>query len=182
MDPSPQSVPQQVWVTYLELREAPARAPSRTGPEGIRLEGMSGAEYLDLYRRVGEPLRWDSRLEMPTSELESLLAGGSLHIYVLRGAEVVTPGGSVCPALGFCEFERQAFPEIELKHFGLVPEAQGRGLGPWLLSTALCREWALGAKRIWLHTDTWDHPAAVPVYRRAGFNVYDAKFQAPEGL
>jgi GNAT superfamily N-acetyltransferase len=176
-------LPERIWVTYLELREAPAGAPSRTGPERIRLEGMTRADYLDLYRRVGEPLRWDSRLNMPTRELESLLAGGSLHIYVVRGGEGGTGAdGSACPALGFCEFERDAFPEIELKHFGLVPEAQGRGLGPWLLSTALCREWASGAKRIWLHTDTWDHPAAVPVYRRAGFNVYDAKYQAPEGL
>jgi GNAT superfamily N-acetyltransferase len=176
-------IPERIWVTYLELREAPARAKPRTGPERIRREMMTGADYLDLYRRVGEPLRWDTRLKMPGGELESLLAAGSLHIYVLRGAEVGTPGGgSMCPALGFCEFERHAFPEIELKHFGLVPEAQRRGLGLWLLSTALCHEWASGAKRIWLHTDTWDHPAAVPVYRRAGFNVYDAQYQALEGL
>jgi GNAT superfamily N-acetyltransferase len=150
-------IPERIWVTYLELREAPARAKPRTGPERIRREVMTGADYLDLYRRVGEPLRWDTRLKMPG-------------------------GGSMCPALGFCEFERHAFPEIELKHFGLVPEAQRRGLGLWLLSTALCHEWASGAKRIWLHTDTWDHPAAVPVYRRAGFNVYDAQYQALEGL
>jgi GNAT superfamily N-acetyltransferase len=142
---------------------------------------MTSVDYLDLYRRVGEPLRWDSRLKMPTRELESLLAGGLLHIYVVRGGESGT-GGPVRPALGLCEFERHAFPEIELKHFGLAPEAQGRGLGPWLLSTALCGEWASGAKRIWLHTDTWDHPAALPVYRRAGFAVYDAKYQAPDGL
>jgi GNAT superfamily N-acetyltransferase len=144
---------------------------------------MTGAEHLDLYRRVGEPLRWDTRLQMPIGELESLLAGGSLHIYVLRGGEPGAPGGgSASPALGFCEFERQAFPEIELRHFGLVPEAQGRGLGLWLLSTALCHEWASGARRIWLHTDTWDHPAAVPVYRRAGFEIYDERYQATEGL
>jgi GNAT superfamily N-acetyltransferase len=175
--------PEHIWVTYLELREAPARAASRMGSERIHLEVMTGADYLDLYRRVGEPLRWDTRLKMPASELESLLSAASLHIYVLRGAEGGTAGGgSVRPALGFCEFERHTFPEIELKHFGLVPEAQGRGLGLWLLSTALCREWASGAKRIWLHTDTWDHPAAVPVYRRAGFNVYDAQYQAAEGL
>jgi GNAT superfamily N-acetyltransferase len=171
--------PERIWVTYLELREAPASAPSRTGPERICLEGMTRADYLDLYRRVGEPLQWDSRLKMPAAELNSLLAGGLLHIYVARGGESGTSGGSV---LGLCEFERHAFPEIELRHFGLVPEAQGRGLGPWLLSTALCREWVSGAKRIWLHTDTWDHPAALPVYRRVGFNVYDAKYQAPEEL
>jgi len=174
-------LPERLWVTYLELRDAPALAVPRTGPESIRLEAMTGTDYLELYRRVGEPLRWDTRLDMPIGELESLLAGGSLNTHVLRAGEAAGPSGGGA-ALGICEFERQAFPEIELKHFGLVPEAQGRGLGLWLLSTALCREWASGATRIWLHTDTWDHPAAVPVYRRAGFKIYDERYQAAEGL
>ena len=174
-------LPERLWVTYLELRDAPAPAVSRAGAERIRLEAMSGTDYRELYRRVGEPLRWDTRLDMPIGELESLLAGSSLNTYVLRAGEAAgMPGGGT--ALGFCEFERQAFPEIELKHFGLVPEAQGRGLGPWLLSTALGLEWATGASRIWLHTDTWDHPAAVAVYQRAGFRIYDRRYQAVEGL
>jgi GNAT superfamily N-acetyltransferase len=130
-------------------------------------------DYLDLYRRVGGPLQWDTRLLMPVDELESLLAGAALHVYVLREGAA---------ALGFCEFDRRSFPEVELKHFGLIPQAQGRGLGPWLLSTALGHEWDSGARRIWLHTDDWDHPAAVPVYLRAGFRVFDTRQEAPEGL
>ena len=173
----------KLWVTYLELREAPVCPPSRTGPERVRREVMTATEYLDLYRRVGEPLRWDSRLNMPIEELESLLAGGSLNTYVLRGGEAGASGrGTQSRAVGLCEFERQAFPEIELKHFGLVPEAQGRGLGSWLLSTTVSLEWETGAKRIWLHTDSWDHPAAVPVYLRAGFTVFDARYQAVQDL
>ena len=72
-------------------------------------------------------------------------------------------------ALGLCELDCSAFPEIELKNFGLVPEAQGRGLGPWLLWVALSEEWTFSPTRIWLHTDTWDHPAAIRVYERVGF-------------
>jgi GNAT superfamily N-acetyltransferase len=137
---------------------------------------MTVPQYLELYRRVGEPLKWDTRLRMPAGELEALLAGRLLHLYIARD------DGSASAALGFCEFDRTSFPEIELKHFGLVPEAQGRGLGLWLLSTALDGEWKSGATRIWLHTDTWDHPAAVPVYRRAGFKIYDERYQAADGL
>jgi ribosomal protein S18 acetylase RimI-like enzyme len=107
---------------------------------------------------------------MPREELAALLGGESLHIYVLRDE-----GGQ---ALGFCEFDRGALPEIELKNFGLVPEAQGRGLGPWLLSVALQGEWRFDPTRIWLHTDTWDHPAAVRVYERAGFHVYAVREEA----
>lgn len=96
-----------------------------------------------------------------------LLEGGSLNIYVLRNGQE--------QALGFCEFDRHEFPEVELKHFGLIPEAQGRGLGPWLLSVALHGEWKSRPTRIWLHTDTWDHPAAVRLYERTGFRVYDIR-------
>ena len=156
-----------VRVTYLELREPPAPpAPPtpRLGPERIAREHLALGEYLALYRSVGESLRWDQRLRMPEEDLAALLEGGSLSTYVLRNGHG--------RALGFCEFDRHAFPQVELKNFGLIPEAQGRGLGPWLLSVALSEEWIASPARIWLHTDTWDHPAAIRVYERAGFRVY----------
>jgi ribosomal protein S18 acetylase RimI-like enzyme len=49
---------------------------------------------------------------------------------------------------------------------------EGRRLGQWLLATALHQEWQRRPRRIWLHTDSWDHPAAVRVYERAGFEIY----------
>ncbi len=153
-----------VRVTYMELREAPPAPGMRAGPECIVRERLNRATYLDLYRRVGEPWRWDQRLQMPDAELAALLDGESLNIYVLRDGQG--------HALGFCEFDRRENPDVELKNFGLVAEAQGRGLGPWLLSVALREEWISGATRIWLHTDTWDHAAAVHVYERTGFRVY----------
>jgi len=164
----------RIRVTYLELCAAPAPPPGRHGSECVRLEAMTPEAYLALYRCVGEPLRWDTRLDLPRAELEELLGGPRLRIYVLRA--------SSGDALGFCEFDRRAFPDIELTHFGLKPDAQGRRLGPWLLSTALSGEWQSGASRIWLHTDTWDHPAAIPTYQRAGFRVFDVRYELPGPL
>ena len=150
-------------VTYLEMRSAPAPSAPREAAEQVTEEKLSPGEYLALYQRVGAPLRWDQRLQMPPGELAALLQS-SLHIYVLRD--------TAKNALGFCEFERSKFPDTELKNFGLVPEAQGRGLGSLLLGMALQQEWNSGPQRIWLHTDTWDHPAAIHVHERAGFRVY----------
>jgi ribosomal protein S18 acetylase RimI-like enzyme len=73
-------------------------------------------------------------------------------------------------------------PEIELKNFGLVMEAQGRGLGSWLLHTALHHEWQLQPRRIWLHTDDWDHPAALRLYEKAGFRAYSVREEPPGDL
>jgi ribosomal protein S18 acetylase RimI-like enzyme len=151
------------------MRSGPTVPPAPGATERVSDEKLSVDEYLTLYRRVGAPLRWDQRLQMPTQELIALLQS-SLRIYVLRDA--------THNALGFCEFDRGGFPEIELKNFGLLPEAQGRGLGSWLLGIALDREWSSGPQRIWLHTDTWDHPAAIRVYERAGFRVYAVREEA----
>jgi len=165
---------QRLRVTYLELREAPASRSTYSGAERIQLEALTCAAYLKLYRQVGEPLRWDRRLLVSQGALQAVLSGGDLRIYVVRDAD----GGQI----GFCEFDRSAFPEIELTHFGLVVSAQGHGIGPWLLDVALRSEWESGATRIWLHTDTWDHPAALPVYLRAGFKVYDIREEPAEML
>lgn len=163
-------------VNYLELTQAPAAIPEHVGDERVGLETLGLREYLEIYRRVGEPLRWDQRLNMPREELAALLQAERTRIYVLRDAAGI--------AQGLCELDRKQWPEIELKNFGLTPQAQGRGLGTWLLRTALHGEWRAGPaageglaacqgpSRIWLHTDEWDHPAAVSVYVRAGFRIY----------
>jgi len=161
-------------VQYLQLTHAPAPIPTRSGPERVAAERLALEDYLSLYRHVGAPLRWDQRLQMPREELSALLQSSRLQTYVLRN--------TAHQALGFCEFDRSGLPDIELKNFGLIPEAQGRGLGPWLLASALHDEWQLSPKRIWLHTDEWDHPAAVPVYQRAGFELYLTREELAEPL
>lgn len=160
-------------VTYMEALAPPATVPVHAGPERIAREVLDRATYLDLYRRVGEPVRWNQRTQMTKLEIEQLLASDACRIYVLRDRFAGTP-------IGFCEFDRSAFPQIELKNFGLVPEVQGRGLGAWLLATAVSGEWADRPQRIWLHTDEWDHPAAVRTYGRAGFVTYEVR-QEPAG-
>lgn len=167
------SIDTTVRVSYLELTTPPAPIPTHAGEERIAAEKLSVEDYLGLYEHVGQPLRWDQRLKMPRAELVRLLESERSQLYLLRDRRG--------HALGFCEFERN-LPEIELKNFGLVRSAQGRGLGSWLLLTAVHHEWELQPRRIWLHTDEWDHPRAVAVYARAGFRIYDVKDEPPANL
>ena len=158
----------------LSRADAPAPPPEESsGTERITAEKLCIYEYLSLYTRVGESVRWDQRLRMPRAELAALLVSPQSQIYVLRNA--------LAQPIGFCEFER-ALPAIELKNFGLIPSAQRKGLGSFLLRTALQREWQLQARRIWLHTDSWDHPAAIKLYQSAGFEVYLTREEPPEKL
>src|SRR5262250_656640 len=45
----------------------------------------------------------------------------------------------------------------------------GSGAGRFLMHRALELSWSRPIKRLWLHTCTFDHPAALPFYQRAGF-------------
>lgn len=160
----------QLIVSYLEMTAAPAGKPRPApAPEiSIAAEKPEIDAYLDLYRAIGEPVQWDGRLKMPKPELAHWLSRDSSWIHILRDSG---------KPVGLCEFDASGFPDVELAHFGLLPEAQGRGLGGFLLDSALRSCWAADPKRVWLHTDTNDHPNARDVYRRAGFRLYAERLE-----
>ena len=56
--------------------------------------------------------------------------------------------------------------------FGVVPEATGTGAARALMDAALAETMRPGIGRVWLHTCTFDHPAAVRFYRARGFRGY----------
>jgi len=149
----------------MEMTAAPAGppVPPPSPDAAISRERMAIAEYLDLYRRIGGPVQWDSRLKMSAADLDRWLAAASSHVHVLR------LGGRT---VGLCEFDGIGLSEVELVHFGLDASVQGRGLGSYLLDRSLRDCWSFSPMRIWLHTDTNDHPIASSVYAKAGFAAY----------
>ena len=62
--------------------------------------------------------------------------------------------------------------DIEIMCFGLLPAFIGRGLGGYLLSEAVKAAWSKQAKRVWLHTCSFDHPSALANYQARGFKLY----------
>ena len=61
---------------------------------------------------------------------------------------------------------------VEIAYFGIVESEFGRGFGKHLLSSAVRDAWALGPRRVWLHTCTLDHPNALSNYLARGFTPY----------
>lgn len=148
--------------TYLEMCSPP---PGDEPELGGALERITTdiARYRGLYGRIGEPWLWFTRAVMTDTALGRIIADRSVEAlaFVQDGADV---------ALVELDFRRE--DECELVFFGLVPEASGRGLGPKLLQVAIRRAFARSISRLWLHTCTLDHPAAMAVYMRAGFTPY----------
>jgi len=60
---------------------------------------------------------------------------------------------------------------VKIQGFGLLPPYRGRGLGRDLLTAATERAFAAGARKVWLHTATDDHPNALPNYLSGGYRI-----------
>jgi GNAT superfamily N-acetyltransferase len=59
-----------------------------------------------------------------------------------------------------------------LAYFGVTSKLLGSGAGRWLMDRALELAWSRPVERIWVHTCTFDHPAALSFYQRAGFRPF----------
>jgi GNAT superfamily N-acetyltransferase len=156
-------------VTYLEMFERPPVRP-QPAPLGklalMRAEACSVAFYRYLYNTVGEKWVWFTRREWSDAALAAEIQKPTTEIFVLYVGGV--------PA-GYFELDAEQPRETLLSYFGLMPDFIGRRLGPFLLNAAIERAWSRPIERCWVHTCTFDHPRALPLYQRAGFVVYDRR-------
>jgi GNAT superfamily N-acetyltransferase len=154
-----------VKVTYLQMFARLDRVvpPPRHGLTVLHAKQPTVRYYRFLYDAVGRPWQWLSRRKLADDELAALLNDPRDEVHVLHVEGV--------PA-GFAELDRRANGEIELVQFGLMPEFIGQGLGKFFLQWTVEKAWSYGPRRFWLHTCSLDHPAAIPNYKKAGFEVY----------
>ena len=146
-------------VTYLEMAAPPAEAVPR-GSRQLRRVHLDGDSYRALFRKIGAPWLWFSRLAMTDAELEAIVADPKVELFEVTAVEAV---------VGMLELDYRVDGECELAFVGLVPELSGQGHGRWLFGEAVRRAWREGVTRVHVHTCTLDHPAALAAYRRAGF-------------
>ena len=148
-------------VTYLEMR-SPPELEVPASPLSLRRIAVPQPEhYRELFRRIGAPWLWFSRLIMDDAHLASIIQ----HPKVELDAVVDEDGCEV----GIIELDFREPFECELSFIGLIPELSGKGHGRWLLAEAVRRAWREGVDRVHVHTCSLDHPAALAAYRRAGF-------------
>jgi GNAT superfamily N-acetyltransferase len=120
--------------------------------------------YRECYRTVGKDYHWRDRWDWSDDEIARHLATPGVTFHVAR-----QDGRFV----GWYELRRMTEDDsVEIAYFGLAPGALGQGLGKHMLSHAVRDAWALGPQRVWLHTCTLDHPAALPNYLARGFTAY----------
>lgn len=152
-------------VTSLEMRERPRPRPMPMSDLRLaRWQAPSNDKYRALFRRIGEPWLWFSRLVMADGKLRAILDDPEVALF----AAVDRAGIEV----GMLELDFRESGQCELAFLGLIPELAGKGHGNWLMAQALAMAWRPGIERVWVHTCTLDHPGALGFYRRHGFVPY----------
>jgi GNAT superfamily N-acetyltransferase len=129
-----------------------------------RVEVPQPEHYRELFRLIGAPWLWFSRLILDDAHLAAIIQ----HPKVELDSVLDEAGREV----GMLELDFRDAHECELAFIGLIPELSGKGHGRWLLAEAARRAWREGVDRVHVHTCSLDHPAALSAYRRAGFTPY----------
>ena len=145
-------------VTWLELRE-PARLAGVTPLRTEEVRAPFFTSYRQLMRDIGAPLLWERATQLSDDELLAVFAGGDTRAFIATDDH----GGLA----GLIELVDRGDEGLEIAYFGLCPDRSGLGLGRRLMAASI--EIAGEASNVWLHTSSFDHPAALHFYVRCGF-------------
>ncbi|MDF0599355.1 GNAT family N-acetyltransferase [Psychromarinibacter sp. C21-152] len=154
-------------VTFLEMTARP-RWPYPPQPAGrpatlIAAEDPPPWYFRALYDAVGRDYSWEDIHALPEAVLREMLHDPAVTLWTLHR--------DGWPH-GFYLLDARAEGTVDLAYFGLVPEAVGTGLGTWLLKTAVLAAWDLpGTRKMTVNTCTLDHPRALALYQKVGFEV-----------
>ena len=154
----------EAHVTHLRMDHPPTYqfpVPSRPTLALIKADNIPADYYRFLYALVGKAYHWQERRSLDDDALLDIINRKTTQIDVLYA--------DGCPA-GFFELDIAAMPEcVEIVYFGLGQRYQGLGIGKWFLATAIRTAWNHHPEFITVHTNTLDHPAALPLYQKLGF-------------
>ncbi len=151
-------------VTWMDMREKPPASAQMPAMAALRLDHWQKPDlddYRALYRLVGAPWLWRTRLALDDAALATIIHDPKVEVRA-----VCRRNGT---AIGLIELDFRTPGAVELAFFGLQPDMTGRGFGNWMMAQTLRLAWRPGIERLWLHTCTLDHPAAPRFYRKHGF-------------
>jgi len=163
-----------VTTYYLEIFDRADLKPAKATAEPLEIRQVQiPLPELNrmLYLAVGRDYHWRVRDQWSRERWLEYMGRPELETWVayVQG----TPAGY---------YEQELLPTTgaEVVNFGMLPDFVGRGFGGQMLAHAIERGWQRGAKRVWLHTCTLDHPNAPAHYQARGLKLYDTKTELKE--
>ena len=120
--------------------------------------------FLYLYKEVGRKYEWTDWLRSEKGELDSFLTDANVFLYslILHGVPK-----------GFFVLDYRQIPICDVAYFGLFDDVTGKGIGKLMMNRVFEAVIEYGdVKTLTVNTNTLDHKSALPLYQKAGFNIY----------
>lgn len=163
----------KVTTYHLEMTDPSALRPAKENPALELKQAKIPCPELNrfLYTAVGGDWYWIDHLLWTYAQWQQWVDRPELQTWV--GYVEGTPAG-------YFELEAQPGGHVEIAYFGLLPQFVGKGLGGHLLTAAIECGWQMGAKRVWVHTCTLDHPKALANYQARGMRLFKEEVKEEE--
>jgi ribosomal protein S18 acetylase RimI-like enzyme len=159
------SLPQyEIGVTYLEMTQNPHIEDFDFSDYKLKLQDNPDYRtYINTYREVGKNYIWNYRPPQSQEEITNLIQAPHCAIYYLyKNNEII----------GMAECDISDPKNIEIVHFGLIPQYIEKGLGKKFFNKLLSILWNSRTDRIFLSTCDWDYKHAISFYQSFGFKVF----------
>lgn len=157
----------EVVITYLQMT-SPAQLRARRSQDAAFVVREAKKPQFELnrflYLLVGGAWSWNDKREWSNQAWQEYVTTEKLRTFV------AFLEGNIA---GYYELRREEDGAVEIAYFGLARDYIGRGYGAALLTDAIERAWSWDARRVWVHTCTLDHEAALKNYEARGMVVYD---------
>ena len=125
-----------------------------------------------FYKQIGQNHRWTDRLSWNDNMWVNYVSDKSVNTFVLMYNKNLA---------GYFEriYNKQS-NEFEIAYFGILHEYRNKKFGAYLLSKAIELSFKDGAKRVWVHTCTFDHKNAIKNYLSRGMKIFkEEKIKIP---
>jgi len=156
-------------MTFLQMLSPPAVFPAEQRND-FYLEHKRNPnvdEYVSLFRAIGQHWLWQKRLAYTKEEIAEIISRPTTELHILYTKDTRKPAGLL-------ELDSSDPANMNLVYFGLRNEFIGKGLGRFLMKSALEIVWRRTPPpdRFWFTTCSFDHPCALDFYQHMGFTVY----------
>lgn len=161
-----------IVTTYLEMRSPDNLDPRRCADPRFWIDEATVKQWQFnrlLYLLVGGPWAWNDKRSWSDAQWKGYAESDRLRTFIAYY--------DASPA-GYYELRWDDNSGVEIAYFGLLPAFFGRGFGGALLTSALEEAWRMAPTRVWAHTCTLDHPAALANYQARGMKIYHVEAQA----
>tara|TARA_B100000900_G_scaffold397618_1_gene398158 strand:- start:620 stop:1183 length:564 start_codon:yes stop_codon:yes gene_type:complete len=155
-------------VSYLSLEMGNAKlfknVPSNQLVSFLKATSPNTSYFLYLYKEVGQKYEWTDWLRSERGKLDSFLTDDNVILYslILHGVPK-----------GFFVLDYRQLPICDLAYFGLFDDLTGKGIGKLMMNRVFEAVIEHGdVKTLTVNTNTLDHSSALPLYQKAGFNIY----------